>query len=86
MTEPTTLLAFIPQFVTHQSGSVLLQFPLPGAIIAVGGFAEKSVVKFFAGSPGQALAADPRAAHTLGWVSSGVFPALPVRFAVMERA
>lgn len=79
------VLAFIPQFVSPDSGSVLLQFLTLGAIIAVGGLVVNGLVGAFAGGAGRVLVSSPRASRILGWVSGGVFTALAVRLAVMER-
>ena len=80
------VLAFIPQFVSPDGGSVLLQFLTLGAIIAVGGLVVNGLVGAFAGGAGRVLVSSPRASRILGWVSGGVFAALAVRLAVMERA
>ncbi|WP_170589427.1 LysE family translocator [Ruegeria arenilitoris] len=89
MTNPKIILfvlAFIPQFVSPANGSVLAQFLLLGAIIAVGGFVVNALVGSFAGGAGRALILSPRASRILGWVSGGVFVALAARLAIMERA
>jgi len=89
MTNPKIILfvlAFIPQFVSPANGSVLAQFLLLGAIIAVGGFVVNALVGSFAGGAGRALISSPRASRILGWVSGGVFVALAARLAIMERA
>lgn len=80
------VLAFIPQFVAPANGSVLLQFLLLGSIIALGGFVVNGLVGSFASGAGRALVANPRASRILGWISGGVFAALAVRLAIMERA
>ncbi len=80
------VLAFIPQFVNPASGSVLLQFLIFGAIIYIGGFVINGLVGVFAGGAGQMLINSPRASRILGWVSGGIFTALAIRLAIMERA
>lgn len=80
------VLAFIPQFVDPAAGSVLLQFLAFGAIISTGGFIVNGMVGVFAGRAGQVLIGNRRAARVLGWVSGGIFAALAIRLAIMERA
>jgi len=80
------VLAFIPQFVNPQAGSILLQFLIFGTIIAVGGFIINSLVGIFAGGAGRVLTANPRTSRILGWVTGSIFAALAVRLAIMERA
>ncbi len=80
------VLAFIPQFVDPAKGSVLLQFLAFGLIIAMGGFVANGLVGIFAGGAGRVLVSNPRASRILGWVTGGIFAALAVRLAVLERA
>ncbi len=80
------VLAFIPQFVDPAQGSVLLQFLTFGAIIALGGFVVNGLIGIFAGGAGRVLISNPRASRIMGWVSGGIFTALAIRLAIMERA
>lgn len=80
------VLAFIPQFVNPALGSVLLQFLTFGVIIALGGFVVNGLVGLFAGGAGRLLISNPRASRIMGWVTGGIFTALAIRLAVMERA
>ncbi|MTH98554.1 LysE family translocator [Roseibium sp. RKSG952] len=80
------VLAFIPQFVNPVAGSVLLQFLIFGLIISIGGFVINGLVGVFAGGAGKVLINNPRASRILGWVSGGIFTALAIRLAIMERA
>ncbi|WP_037316576.1 LysE family translocator [Ruegeria halocynthiae] len=80
------VLAFIPQFVDPARGSVLLQFLTFGVVIAAGGFVTNALVGVFAGGAGRALMTDARASRVLGWITGGIFAALAVRLAIMERA
>ncbi|MWD26672.1 LysE family transporter [Aquicoccus sp. SCR17] len=79
-------LAFIPQFVDPSRGAVLGQFLLLGAVISAGGMAVNSAVGLSAGGLGKMLAGGGRAARALSWLSAGIFGALALRLAVMERA
>lgn len=80
------VLAFIPQFVDPLRGSVLMQFLIFGTIIGIGGFVVNGLVGVFAGSAGRHLVSNPRASRILGWVTGGIFAALAVRLAILERA
>ncbi|WP_170426963.1 LysE family translocator [Ruegeria arenilitoris] len=80
------VLAFIPQFVNPAAGSILVQFLTFGAIIAVGGFVVNGLVGIFAGGAGKVLISNPRASRIMGWVTGGIFTALAIRLAIMERA
>tara|TARA_R110002049_G_scaffold29972_2_gene102027 strand:+ start:111982 stop:112596 length:615 start_codon:yes stop_codon:yes gene_type:complete len=77
------VLAFVPQFVVPQAGSVLGQFLIFGAVLALGGFMINGAVGYFAAGLGRRLAGGGR---MLSYISSGIFVALAARLAVMERA
>lgn len=79
------VLAFIPQFVTPQAGPVLVQFLVYGAVLSLGGFVVNGLVGLFAGQAGRRLFASPRFARWLGRVSGGIFAALALRLAILER-
>jgi threonine/homoserine/homoserine lactone efflux protein len=77
------VLAFIPQFVRPEAGSILGQFLIFGLVLSVGGFFINGGVGVFASGVGQRMAAGGR---VLRWVSSGIFVALAARLAVLEKA
>ncbi len=79
------VLAFIPQFV-DPAGSVLMQSLIFGTIIALGGFFVNSAVGVFAGGMGRRLVNNPRFSQIVGWITGGIFAALALRLAIMERA
>ncbi len=79
------VLAFIPQFVTPEAGPVLVQFLIYGAVLSLGGFVVNALVGLFAGQAGRRLIASPRFARWLGRVSGGIFAALALRLAILER-
>ena len=79
------VLAFIPQFVDPARGSILPQFLTFGMIIALGGFVVNGLVGLFAGGAGRLLISNPRASRIMGWVTGGIFTALAIRLAIMER-
>ncbi len=80
------VLAFIPQFVDPAAGSILGQFMIFGAIIALGGFVVNGLVGVFAGGAGRLLIGNPRASRIMGWVTGGIFTALALRLSITERA
>ncbi|NVO57894.1 LysE family translocator [Rhodobacteraceae bacterium B1Z28] len=80
------VLAFIPQFVDPTSGSILIQFLTFGLILAVGSIVVNGLVGIFAGGAGRVLISNPRASRIMGWVTGGIFTALAIRLAIMERA
>lgn len=79
------VLAFIPQFVNPAQGSILGQFLTLGLIIAASGFVVNGLIGIFAGGAGRVLVANPRASRIMGWFTGGIFAALAVRLAIMER-
>ncbi|MFL4470258.1 LysE family translocator [Tateyamaria armeniaca] len=77
------VLAFVPQFVVPEAGSVLGQFLIFGAVLSLGGFVINGAVGVFASGVGQRLAQGSR---VLDWLSASVFAGLAARLAIMERA
>lgn len=89
LTNPKVILftlAFIPQFVDPSRGAVLGQFLVFGAAIGVGGLIINGAVGVFAAGLGRHLATSPRFARTLGLVSAGIFAALALRLALLQKA
>ncbi|MHA3916591.1 LysE family translocator [Halovulum sp. GXIMD14793] len=79
------ILAFVPQFV-DPSRPVLVQFLIFGGILSLGGLFINGLAGVFAGGLGRRLATAPRLGQALGAVSAGIFAALALRLALMERA
>jgi threonine/homoserine/homoserine lactone efflux protein len=79
-------LAFLPQFVTPAAGYVALQMLLLGLTWTVLCVIIYSLLAFFSGALGNRLAAAPRFAHAMRWVSGSVFIALGLRLVVVERS
>lgn len=79
-------LAFIPQFVDPARGAVLAQFLIFGAVLGLGGMIVNSAVGIFASGLGRHLATSPRVARGLGLISAGIFTALALRLALMQKA
>ena len=80
------VLAFVPQFVDPARGGVLAQFLVFGAVLSLGGLVINGLVGVFAGGAGRRLARSLRFARILGYVSAGIFGALALRLAVMQRS
>lgn len=79
------VLALIPQFVDPRAGPVLGQFLIFGAIISTGGFVINALVGWFAGRAGAVLTR-PSAQRVLGRLTAGIFAALALRLAFLEKA
>ncbi|MCV6586173.1 MAG: LysE family translocator [Marinibacterium sp.] len=78
------VLAFVPQFV-DPTRAVLPQFLLLGLVLSLGGFVANALAGVLAGRAGQQVMTRPRAARLLGWLSGGIFAALALRLAILER-
>jgi threonine/homoserine/homoserine lactone efflux protein len=78
-------LAFLPQFVTPQSGYFTLQMLLLGLIFMVQAVIIFCLIGFFSGSIGNFILAKPGIAKRFDWLTAGVFASLGIRLAVMER-
>lgn len=77
------VLAFVPQFVVPEAGPILAQFLIFGAVIGLGGFVINGLVGVFAGSAGHRLA---RGSRVLDILTAGIFGALALRLALLEKA
>ena len=77
------VLAFIPQFLVPEAGPVILQLLVFGAVIGVGGLLVNGLVGTWAGSLGRRFA---RGNRWLDRVTTGIFAALALRLAVLERS
>ncbi|MFD1157769.1 LysE family translocator [Roseovarius aestuarii] len=78
------VLAFLPQFIDPEQGSILGQFLIFGLVLAIGGIVVNGGVGVFAGTLRKRLTGR-RFARGLGMLSAGVFTVLAVRLAVLER-
>jgi len=76
------VLAFVPQFVSPDAGPVFIQFLIFGAIIGMGGLLINGLVGVGAGSFGRQLTRGNRA---VDMVTAGIFSALALRLALLER-
>jgi threonine/homoserine/homoserine lactone efflux protein len=79
------ILAFLPQFV-DPARPILPQFLTLGVVFSLGGLVVNGVVGLFAGSIGQRLARSAAFARWLGRISAGIFGALALRLALLQRS
>jgi threonine/homoserine/homoserine lactone efflux protein len=80
------VLAFLPQFIDPDGGSVLVRFLVLGLVIAAGGFAVNALVGVFAGGLGRRLAGSAAVARGMGYAGAAIFAALALRLALYERS
>jgi threonine/homoserine/homoserine lactone efflux protein len=78
-------LAFLPQFVTPNTGYIPLQMLFLGLIFMTQAVIIFCLIGFFSGSIGNFILARPGIAKRFDWLTAGVFASLGVRLAVMER-
>jgi len=79
------VLAFVPQFIDPARGAVIAQFALLGSILALGSFVINGAVGVFAGSIGTHLTKNPKFLRILNVTSAGIFGALALRLALLQR-
>jgi len=79
------VLAFVPQFVDPARGAVLGQFLIYGVVLSLGGFAVNGAVGVFAAGAAGRMADNLHLARLLGWISAGIFTALALRLALMQK-
>lgn len=80
------VLAFVPQFVDPARGAVLAQFLILGAIVALGGLVVNALAGIFAHRLGRRFARRGGGASLwLGRISAGIFAALALRLAFLQK-
>ncbi len=79
------VLAFVPQFVDPARGAVLGQFLIYGAVLSLGGFVVNAVVGVFAAGAVGRITGNLALGRVLGWISAGIFAALALRLALMQK-
>lgn len=79
------VLAFVPQFV-DPTRAILPQFWIFGAVLAFGGYIINGAAGVFASGLGRRLSRAPRVTRALGLASAGIFTALALRLALLERS
>lgn len=78
------VLAFVPQFLRPEAGSILGQFLIFGLVIGLGGALVNATVGGFAGRMGQLLSRGP-VQRWLSRITATIFAGLALRLALMER-
>ena len=78
-------LAFLPQFVHVEAGSIPLQMMLLGFVFMLQAIVIFSTVGICAGAVGRYLFSQPRLVRGLDWMSAVVFAGLGIRLALVER-
>ncbi len=78
------ILAFIPQFI-DPTASVLPQFLVFGAVIAVFGFFINATIGVSAGGIGKHMAQNPRFERALRWITASIFAALALRLLFEDK-
>ncbi len=78
-------LAFLPQFVQPENGSVALQLTILGLLFVLMGLVSTITVAVCAGSVGRLLRRHPAVLRWQGKVVGGIYCALGLRLALQER-
>jgi threonine/homoserine/homoserine lactone efflux protein len=78
-------LAFLPQFVTPNTGYVPLQMLSLGFIFMVQAVIIFCLIGYFSGTIGSVILARPKIAKYFDWLTAGVFASLGVKLALAER-
>jgi threonine/homoserine/homoserine lactone efflux protein len=78
-------LAFLPQFVSRDGGSVGVQMFFLGLVFMLQGVVIFSIIGYLSGSLGDVLLKRPRIASYFGWLSAGIFALLGLKLALAER-
>ena len=78
-------LAFLPQFVRPENGSVMLQLTMLGVIFVMLGLLSTVVFAVSAGRLGTFLRRNPRVLKWQGKIVGGIYCALGVRLALQQR-
>lgn len=78
-------LAFLPQFVKPENGSVAVQLTILGVLFALIGFFSTIVFAVSAGGLGNFLRRNPKVLKWQGKVVGGIYCALGLRVALQER-
>ncbi|OCK59584.1 LysE family translocator [Bradyrhizobium sp. LMTR 3] len=78
-------LAFLPQFVRPENGSVMLQLTILGIIFVLLGFVSTTVFAAGAGGLGTFLRRNPAVLKWQGKAIGGLYCALGIRLALQER-
>jgi threonine/homoserine/homoserine lactone efflux protein len=78
-------LAFLPQFVSGESGNAAWQMLLLGFIFMAQAIFVFGTIGLLSGSVGNAVLRRPRIARYFAWLTAGIFASLGIRLALTER-
>ncbi|HET6418731.1 MAG TPA: LysE family translocator [Geobacteraceae bacterium] len=78
-------LAFLPQFVTPQSGGAALQMFLLGLAFMLQAVVVFTAIGLLSGSIGNAILKKPRIAGSFSWLTAGIFALLGIRLALADK-
>jgi threonine/homoserine/homoserine lactone efflux protein len=78
-------LAFLPQFVSPDAGSAVVQMLVLGVVFGILGLLFLSIVAYFSGTLGDWLGDRPGFAGALRWFSGSVLVGLGLRLALPDR-
>lgn len=78
-------LAFLPQFVKPENGSIPMQMLFLGSLFMIQAILVFTTIGYFAGSIGIYLLARPRLSRYLDGLTAGIFTALALRLAASQR-
>jgi threonine/homoserine/homoserine lactone efflux protein len=78
-------LAFLPQFVSPNTGYFALQMMLLGFLFMFQAVLIFTLIGFFSGTIGNIILASPRIARRFNWLTAGVFTSLGIKLALTER-
>ena len=78
-------LAFLPQFVTHDGSSTVLQMLLLGLIFVIQGVVIFTTIGYLSGSVGNLIQTKPAIAKYFAWLTAGIFASLGIRLAFAHR-
>jgi len=78
-------LAFLPQFISQNAGSISMQMFLLGLVFMLQAVVIFSAIGYLSGSVGDVLLKRPGIAKYFAWLSASVFAALGLKLALAER-
>jgi threonine/homoserine/homoserine lactone efflux protein len=78
-------LAFLPQFIVPDAGSVALQVAWLGLLFILATLLVFGAIAAFAGAAGRLLRKSPRAEKSLNWLAGAVFAGLAIKLATAQR-
>jgi len=78
-------LAFLPQFISQNTGSIALQMFLLGLVFMLQAVVVFGVIGYLSGSLGDVLLKRPNIAKYFAWLTAGVFASLGLKLALAQR-